>query len=79
LVRAKPFAEQKVGGKSIVGYEGFSFNLEDREFYEEFNKHLDRLKQKDELLKIAQPFGWSALETSPVRSMRAKELCEKAS
>jgi polar amino acid transport system substrate-binding protein len=79
LVRAKPFAEQEVGGKSIVGYEGFSFNLDDREFYEEFNRHLDELKNTPEFLETVQPFGWTDLETSPVKNTKAQELCEKES
>lgn len=77
LIRAKPFAEQKIGGKSIVGYEGFSFNLEDREFYEEFNKHLNEIKKTNELLEAVKPFGWTELETSPVKELQAKTLCEQ--
>ncbi|MGX9227155.1 ectoine/hydroxyectoine ABC transporter substrate-binding protein EhuB [Streptomyces albus] len=73
-VEATPAFQPMMGGKPAYGAGGFAFRLSEKNFRDEFNKELLKLKANDfeELLKIVKPFGFGRPEMT---RKTAKELC----
>ncbi|MFI9171479.1 ectoine/hydroxyectoine ABC transporter substrate-binding protein EhuB [Streptomyces lincolnensis] len=63
-----------VDGKPAYGAGGFAFRLSEKNFRDEFNAELLKLKENDykELLDIVSPFGFTM---SDMTDLTAKELC----
>ncbi|OEV02833.1 ectoine/hydroxyectoine ABC transporter substrate-binding protein EhuB [Streptomyces oceani] len=63
-----------VDGEPAYGAGGFAFRLSEKNFRDEFNKELHKLKRNnyEELLEIVKPFGFGMTEMT---DMTAKELC----
>ncbi|MEV2215437.1 ectoine/hydroxyectoine ABC transporter substrate-binding protein EhuB [Streptomyces sp. NPDC050997] len=69
----EPF-QPVMDGKPAYGAGGFAFRLSEKNFRDEFNKELLKLKANDykELLEIVGPFGFSKADMT---DLTAKELC----
>lgn len=62
LERVMDFQQPVIDGKSVRGYGATAFRKEDADFREAFNRELEKLKESGELLKIIEPFGFTAQE-----------------
>ncbi|MET7637737.1 ectoine/hydroxyectoine ABC transporter substrate-binding protein EhuB [Streptomyces sp. NPDC005438] len=71
---ATPAFQPTMGGKPAYGAGGFAFRTSEKNFRDEFNKEILRLKENNykELLEIVRPFGFSMREMT---DKTAKELC----
>ena len=59
LERARSFKDPVINGKTIRGYGAFGFRKEDRNLFEEFNKHLKAFIGTKEHLETVKPFGFT--------------------
>src|SRR5262245_33717225 len=57
LERAAPFTQPEKDGKPLLGFGGFGFRFEDKDFFEEFNKSLSAFVGTPEHLALVRPFG----------------------
>jgi polar amino acid transport system substrate-binding protein len=62
LERVEDFTQPVIDGTSVRGYGATAFRIEDEEFKEAFNQELKKLQDSGELLKIIEPFGFTAAE-----------------
>lgn len=71
---ATPAFQPQLGGKPAYGAGGFAFRPSEKNFRDEFNKELLKMKDNDykELLEIVGPFGFTKREMT---DKTAKELC----
>ena len=73
IERVQPFRDPVIQGKVIRGYGAFGFRKDDRDFLDEFNKHLKAFIGTKEHLETVQPFGFTESEL-PGR-VTTTELC----
>ncbi len=73
IERVQPFRDPVIQGKVIRGYGAFGFRKDDRDFLDEFNKHLKAFIGTNEHLETVQPFGFTESEL-PGR-VTTGELC----
>ncbi|MQA87057.1 MAG: ectoine/hydroxyectoine ABC transporter substrate-binding protein EhuB [Streptosporangiales bacterium] len=62
-------------GEKAQGCGGYAFRREDADLVEEFNEGLRRLQDSGRLLKLLEPFGFSAEEIEMAKEHTADELC----
>ncbi|MGF7158396.1 polar amino acid transport system substrate-binding protein [Rhodoligotrophos appendicifer] len=77
LERAVPFTQPEKDGKPLLGFGGLGFRMEDKDFYEEFNKHLNAFVGTPEHLALVRPFGFTEEEIRPAMGVKSLEqLCK---
>ena len=77
IVKATPFKPAVLDGKPVVGYGALGFRLEDRDFYEEFNKRLNAFVGTPEHVALVRPFGFTEVEIAAVKGVKAADLCKE--
>ncbi len=75
LERATPFKPPVVDGKPDIGFGGFSFRPEDRDFYEAFNKEVVAFIGTPEHLALVRPFGFTEDDIKPAVGVKIDDLC----
>jgi polar amino acid transport system substrate-binding protein len=76
LERALPFQQPEKDGKPLLGYGGFGFRFDDKDFYEEFNKHLLAFVGTPEHIALVRPFGITEEEIRPAMKIKTSEICK---
>jgi polar amino acid transport system substrate-binding protein len=76
LERAAPFAQPEKDGKPLLGFGGFGFRFEDKDFAAEFNKRLIAFIGTPEHLALVRPFGLTEEEIKPAKATRTADLCK---
>ena len=73
--RATPFKPPVVDGKPDVGFGGFSFRQEDKDFRDAFNKQLVAFIGTPEHLALVRPFGLTEDDIKPAVGVTAEVAC----
>ncbi len=75
---ATPFSGPFVNGQPVTAYAGFAVRAQDVNLLNALNQQIAALNTGGQLLKLQEPFGWSA-DGIPPLSVTAKSLCPDAS
>jgi len=75
LERATPFKPPVIDGKPDVGFGGFSFRREDKDFRDAFNKELVAFIGTPEHLALVRPFGFTEDDIKPAIGVTAEAAC----
>jgi polar amino acid transport system substrate-binding protein len=76
LERAAPFIQPEKDGKPLLGFGGFGFRFDDKDFAEEFNKRLVAFVGTPEHLALVRPFGFTEEEIKPAKATKTADLCK---
>jgi polar amino acid transport system substrate-binding protein len=76
LERAAPFTQPVKDGKPLLGFGGFGFRFEDKDFAEEFNQRLVAFVGTPEHLALVRPFGLTEEEIKPAKATKTADLCK---
>lgn len=72
---AQPFTDPVVEGKTARSYGGFTFNLDDKAFYDVFNAALVEFKKTEDYKTILTSYGLSPESVEAARSAKMADLC----
>ena len=75
LVAAEGFTDPVVGGKTLRGFGGFSFQKDSGDFVEEFNKVLVEFKKTDEYKTMVKSYGVTDTAIALSSSKSTADLC----
>lgn len=79
LDRASPFQQPTVKGQPLLNFEGMGVRKADKEFRDEFNRHLAQFVGTKEHQALLAPFGITDAEIRPTIGQQADEICKTAS
>jgi polar amino acid transport system substrate-binding protein len=75
LERATPFRPPVIDGKPDIGFGGYNFRMEDKDFRDAFNKELVAFIGTEEHLALVRPFGFTADDIKPAVGVTAEQAC----
>jgi polar amino acid transport system substrate-binding protein len=75
LERATPFKPPVIDGKPDVGFGGFSFRQDDKDFRDAFNTELVAFIGTPEHLALVRPFGFTEDDIKPAVGVTAETAC----
>lgn len=74
LEKAEPFTDPVIEGRAVIGYGAFGIRKEDKDLYNEFNRHLKSFIGSDAHKRVVEPFGFT--ESELPGDVTAGELCK---
>lgn len=73
IERATPFTQPVIDGKPALGYGGFAFRPEDKDFVTEFNRHMAEIIASPAYIEMIKDYGFTAEELP--RGITTAEIC----
>ncbi len=73
IERATPFEQAIIDGKPALGIGGYAFRIEDKDFVDEFNRHLVEIVKSPAYADMIKEFGFTKAEIP--QNITTAELC----